>query len=245
MSLDEATKTLFHGYPKKRVKMLEYFFESFFVILLLVLLLVTLSFIFFPDFNILTRGFCDLREVREINGESTLISFILFQTAIFLLFFSLLAFFLVLVTFFQGRKLTRYLSWIGTFFGVAQCPLNLIIFLERGTFEFHMIFVITGPLFLNIAVILYTVIFFIDKRPPKISKYSFLVLSIVAIIFAILEGVAASVGGTFNARFDRLGNTLFQYFLVASFILQGIIFFLMSKNAKEKMILINYNNKVI
>ena len=232
MSLEQAAETMFRNFSKKRLTFYEYFFETFFVILILVMLLVTLAFAFFPDFTLLTRNFCDLREIREIDGESTLISFVLFMPAIFLLFIFLMIFFIIQLPFFKDRKLTKYLSWVAVFFGIIQCPLNLIIFLERGTFEFHTIFMITGPLALNLAIIFYTVVFFIDRRPPKISKYSFLTLSIVAILFAILEGIAVSIGGTFNHHFDRLGNTLFQYFLISIFIIQGVVFFLVTKRVK-------------
>ena len=226
MEIQQASETMFKDLSSKRLTLLEYFFESFAVVLFLVLLLVTFALAFFPDFNLLTTGFCELRLLREINGESTLISFILFQTAIFLLFVSLLLFFLILSTFFTQRKLTKYLSWLGTFFGVAQCPINLTIFLERGTFEFHMIFVIIGPILLNLAVMIYTAVYFVDNRLPKISKYLFLTLSILAICFSIIIGIANSIGGTFNAQTQRLGNTIFNYLLVIVFILQGLVFYL-------------------
>jgi hypothetical protein len=108
------------------------------------------------------------------------------------------------------------------------------MFLERGAYEFHMIFMITGPLFLNLAVIIFTIIFFIDKRLPTISMYSFLSLSVIAILFSILVGVASTIGGTFEAQFQRLGNTLFQYFLLFIFILQGVVFFIMVRKIREK-----------
>ncbi len=234
MKLEQAAETMFRDLSKRRLKMLEYFYESFTVIMLLVILLVSFSFSFYPEFSCLKTGFCDLREVREINGESTLISTMLLRTAIILLFMSLMMFFSVLLMFFQEKKKTKYLSWIGTFFGVVQGPINIIIFFERGAFEFHMIFVIMGPLLLNLAIMIYTAVFFIDKRLPKILKYSFLVLSIVAIVFSIIVGIAASIGGTFNAQTQRLGNSLFNYLSVITYVLQGIIFFLIVRKA-EKM----------
>ena len=236
MTLEQAAETMFRDFTRKKLQLYEYFFEAFFVILLLVILLVTLAFAFFPDFTLLTRNFCDMREIREIDGESTLISFTLFMPAIFLLFISLMAFFIIQTTFFKERKLTKYLSWVAASFGIIQCPLNLTIFLERGTFEFHTIFMITGPLSLNLAVMFLTAVYFIDKRPPKISKYLFLTLSIVAIVFAILEGVAVSIGGTFNHHFDRLGNTLFQYFMISIFIAQGVVFYFMTIRTKGIMV---------
>ncbi len=233
MELEQTAETLFRDMNKKRLNLLEYFFESFIVFMLLVILLVSFALAFFPDFSILNDGFCEVGVIRENIEESALISFILFQTAIWILFISLLLFFSLLLLFFQERKLTKYLSWVGTFFGIAQCPLNIIIFVYYGTYEFHMIFVIMGPLFLNLAVIFYTAVFFIDKRLPKMSKYSFLILSILAIAFSIIVGIADSIGGTFNAQTQRLGNTLFNYLSIIIYIIHGAIFFLIVRKAKK------------
>lgn len=233
MELEQAAETMFRDMNKKRLNLLEYFFESFIVLMLLVSLLVSFALAFYPDFSILNDGFCEVGVVRAVIEKSDLISFILLQTAIWILFISLLLFFSLLVLFFKERKITKYLSWVGTFFGVAQCPLNIIIFVYHGAYEFHMIFVIMGPLFLNLAVMFYTAVFFIDKRLPKISKYSFLILSIIAIAFSILVGIAASIGGTFNAQAQRLGNTLFNYLSVLTYTLQGTIFFLLVRKAKK------------
>ena len=235
MKLHLAEPIMLRNFSKTKLTILEYFFDFFIVSMFLVLLFVSLALGLYPEYSCLRTGFCDLRVVTEINGESTLISTMLLRTSVILLFVVLMMFFSVIMIFFQGKANTKYLSWIGTFFGLSQGPINIIIFFERGTFEFHMIFVIMGPILLNLAIIIYTIIYFLDGRVPKLNKYSFLVLAISAIVFSIIIGIANSIGGSFNAQTQRLGNTLFNYLSGITFIIQGIVFFLITKKVKTTL----------
>lgn len=78
------------------------------------------------------------------------------------------------------------------------------------------------PLLLVLAVILYTIVFFMAADIHKISKYSFLSLAILSIVYSIIVGSASAFGGLFEYIAHRLGNSLLNYIIAVAYIFQGI-----------------------
>jgi hypothetical protein len=135
-------------------------------------------------------------------------------------------FFGTLWIFFQDKLSKKILSWIASILGIAFGPLNLCIIFLHSTFEIHMIFNILAPLSLNLAVILYTILYFLDPKIPKINRYSFLVLSIFAVSYSVLVGVSSGIiGGKFEMIVHRLGANILYFVTISVFIIQSFGFY--------------------
>ncbi|MHA1221641.1 MAG: hypothetical protein ACTSQB_07915 [Candidatus Heimdallarchaeota archaeon] len=188
-------------------------------------------------YSLMYNGLCDMRSLTALNGEPNLVSSILLKIGIVV--FSLATTFLfgALSFLFHRKRSTKYLSLVGSFFGIIQGPLfALIIFLHNVAFEVHMTIVILAPIFQYLAVILYAIIYFIDGRLPKVTKYSMLMLAITSVIFAILVGIANGIGGNFNYLTHRLGANLFNFLSVIIYIIQGVGLFIYLKKTNQIVI---------
>jgi hypothetical protein len=235
---------------EQRKGFFQYTFLSVAITIVISFLLIILAIIFYPGgnlkgldiegYSLLYNGLCDIRESLALNGEPNLLTSILLKIGIVFLSCGTTFFFITLCFFFQGKKSTRYLSIIGSIFGIAQGPLMiLIIYLQQVPFDVHMTIVIIAPLFQYIAVILYTIAYFIDRNLPKINWYSFLVVSIAAITLSALVGIANRVGGDFRFITNRLGTNLFNFLSIIIYIIQGVSLYLYLKSTNNEAIVKN------
>ena len=177
------------------------------------------------DFSLLFNGLCDIREPTAINGEPNLASSIMLKLGITIFTFASMSFFVILSFFFQKKRSTKYLSIIGSFFGALQTPFYIMIFFLHSTYEFHMFLVVIAPLLQYLTVILYSIVFLIDRRFPKTAQYSLLVLAIVSILFSILVGIVSGIGGQIHYVTNRLGTNLFNFLTIIIYVLLGFLLY--------------------
>jgi hypothetical protein len=104
-----------------------------------------------------------------------------------------------------------------------------------------MTYVIMAPLFLYLAVIIYSIVYFIDRGLPKLNQYSFLILAIASISLAVIAGVGSAVGGEFHLIANRLGPNLFLLISLIVYLIQGISFYIYLGKSKQD---IKKNNQV-
>lgn len=222
-SLSERTK-----------KILASIFLIFAVMLILILLVYAAAMLFYPGgnfvndnddvwgYSLIYNGLCDMRELTSINGQPNVISSTLLKTGTIGICVAMTLFFGTFWVFFQQKISLKIIALIASLLGIAFGPLNIAIIYVHSTFEVHMIFDILAPLSLNLAILFYTIIMFIDVQLPKINRISFLILSIVAISYSVLVGISSGViGGEFEKIVHRLGANLLYIITVTIFLIQA------------------------
>jgi len=217
---------------KNKGKWFKLIFLVFVITTALSIILFILTMAFYPGGNLLNtsqdgysliyNAICDLSFKTALNGESNILSRNLLIVTTFVQFLGATLFFSVFWIFFQKRKATKYLSIIGSVFAIVIGPLNFIIILVHRTNKFHMTIITITPLLLVLAVIFYTIIFFMTEDIPKISLYSFLSLATLSVVYSVIIGSASAFGGLFEYIAHRLGNSLLNYIVAVAYILQGI-----------------------
>lgn len=233
---------MFDVVEQKRT-LFRFLYLSFSIIIAVSFLFILLAMIFYPGgnrggfdvsgYSLLYNGLCDMKDPLALNGDPNLLSSILLKIGIVLFSFATLLFFSSLPLFFQSRTSTKYVSIVGAFFGIAQAPLFILVFFLQVPYEIHMIFVVIAPLFQYLAVILFAIVYFIDKKFPSLINYSFLILAVVSIVLSILVGIANGIGGTFNVVTQRLGTNLFNFLTIIIYIIQGLGLFFYLKKTNE------------
>ena len=184
-------------------------------------------------YSFVYNSICDMSSRTAVNGQSNIVSSNLVRTAIIFFYVGMLIYFSIIWMLFQKEKKTKYLSIIGSFFGTVQIPLNLLIIFYHGSFKFHMTTLVIAPIALEFALILYTIVFFMEKEWSQISKYSLLVLSALAIIYSLIVAIASAIGGEFEFIVHRMGNMIFSILIAVTFILQGFRAYLSVKKGKN------------
>ncbi|MCG3257350.1 MAG: hypothetical protein KAU62_14720, partial [Candidatus Heimdallarchaeota archaeon] len=103
----------------------------------------------------------DLGRITAYNGESNTISRFLYTTALDLLAIFVLIFYSIMWTFFQKKKITKWLSLSGTVLGVTQGILYIIFAYSPAdtAFSRHIMLIYTAPAFLFGAILAYTIVF--------------------------------------------------------------------------------------
>ncbi len=229
----------------KRVELVNYMFIIFSVQILLVILFLIASIILYPGGNFKDHNYdqysfffntmCDLKSKNAINGEPNLISSIFIKMSTIIASLAMILFFSTLIVFFKDHKIRKYFSWIASIFGVSFGPFYFgVIFLDTSH-DFHMLFDTLSGLSLNIAVIIYTILYYIKNEFTRSIKYSFLILSIVSVTFSVIVAIGAIVGGNFNLYAHRLGSNIFIIFTFLIFFVQGISFVEISCRQKENI----------
>jgi hypothetical protein len=225
---------------EQRKVLFRFIFLTFTIAIVISSLLIILAMIFYPGgnfagieidgYSLVYNGLCDMRELIAINGEPNLLTSVLLKIGIIFYSVATVLFFVTLCFFFQKRKITKSLSIIGSFFGIVQGPLFVLIIYLHSSFDIHMTIVIIAPLFQYLAVILYTIVYFIDRGLPKINLYSFLILAISSITLSIFVGIGSGIGGSFNFITNRLGTNLFNFLSIIIYIIQGLsLYFYLKK----------------
>ena len=113
--------------------------------------------------------FSDLGAVVARNGETNLISRILFSITLTVLALALIPFWINLRKLFTENNKQKLLSKTASTLGVISTPfLILLAFLPMDTqLELHLLATLIFVLFFVLAVLLYSVIFFLNKNYPK------------------------------------------------------------------------------
>jgi hypothetical protein len=228
---------------QRKRKFLEFVFLSYIAMIIAVALIYIVAMLLYPGgnfvndddsfgYSLIYNGLCDMRELTAVNGESNPYSSLLLKIGTIGICLAMFLFFGTLWIFFQDKLSTKIMSWIASILGIAFGPLNLCIIFLHSTFEIHMVFDILAPLTLNIAVILYTIIYFLNPKLPKINQYSFLALSIFAVSYSILVGISSGViGGDFEKIVHRLGSNVLHFLTITIFLIQAFaIYFHLKKS---------------
>ena len=221
-----------YAFNEKRIKLFKSFFMAFSIVIFLTIMSLSLALVFYPGSNIvneLENGYsflyntlCDIRGITAVNGEPNLLSSIFIKISTILACISMVLFFSILWVFFQTTKTMKYLSRIASIFGIFFGPFYFAIIFINVAPEFHMVFDTIAGLTLNISVIMYTILYFLEKRIPKINRYTFLILAISSITYSIIIAISTVIGGEFQGFSHRLGSNLFIPFSFVIFLLQGI-----------------------
>jgi len=223
-------------------KWIKLIFLGFAIFSLIILVMFILAIIFYPggnikdhtttNFNFLWNTMCDLGADLSLNGESNVVSQIFFRIGMILYLIIFIIFFSTLWLFFKEKKVTKILSSIGLILIVLAGVFYVGVICTIGMHPLHNTILIFAPLFEFLAIILYTIIIFRDKRFLNLNRYTFLVMSILAITYMILAISGALVRGDFNLLVQRLGHTIFNFTISTCYVLQGIGAYLSVKKMK-------------
>lgn len=229
----------------KRFELVNYIFLIFSVQILIVILFLAASILLYPGGNFKDNNFdgysfffntlCDLKSNIAINGDSNLISSIFIKISTIFACFAMILFFTTLIVFIKEHKISKYFSWIASIFGVSFGPFYFAVIFLDTSHDFHMLFDTLSGLSLNIAVIIYTILYYIKNEFTRAIKYSFLILSIVSISFSVIVAIGAIIGGNFDLYAHRLGSNVFIIFTFLIFLVQGISLVKFLANKKKKL----------
>jgi hypothetical protein len=228
---------------ERKRKFLQAIFLSYIIMIAIVVLIYVAAMILYPGGNFVNdddswgysfiyNGLCDMRELTAVNGEPNPYSSVLLKIGTIGICLAMFLFFGTLWIFFQDKLSSKIMSWFASILGIAFGLLNLCIIFLHSTFKIHMVFDILAPLTLNIAVVLYTIIYFLNHKLPKINQYSFLALSIFAVSYSILVGISSGViGGDFEKIVHRLGSNVLHFLTITIFLIQAFaIYFHLKKS---------------
>ncbi len=189
-------------------------------------------------FDFLYGAMSDLGRITAYNGESNTVSRFLYTTALDLLAIFVLIYYSIIWTFFQEKKITKWLSLSGSVLGVVQGVLYIIIAYSPAdkAFTRHIMLIYTAPAFLFGAILAYSIVFFIDKEFPRINAYSFLTMIIITVLFTIAIAIGAVRKDLVFHASRRAGHTLFNFIVPIIFGFQalGVVLFLRTKQSEFK-----------
>jgi len=193
---------------------------------------------FNEGFSFLYNTISDLGHVTAWNGVPNTISRIFYSIALTSLSVSGLIFHLIIWKFFQERKITKWLSWLGTGFGLVQALLYLGLAFVPGdiypTAHLKMIYLAASVLFTSILI--YDIVYFLKKDFSKLNTYSYLAMIIVAILLTLTVAIAPRFGDQLFHASRRGGHTLFIFIVTFIYGLQAIGAYLYVKKQTKNIL---------
>jgi hypothetical protein len=224
-----------------RKTLLKTFFLSFSVLFLVAGISFGLAIAFYPGgnfkdrdhegFSFLWNALCDLGGDNSIGGDYNRVSQSLYRTGILIVSISGILFFSIIWIFFQERKKSKILSIIGSVMGVLQGGIYIGIGYTHG--DLHLGLLTAGPLIEFFAVLFLAIVFFSDKRVPKISSYTFITMFSLAIFYMLFVIVGLIVNGDFEYLVRRAGHTIFNFLILTGYIIQGVGLYLFVRNLDQ------------
>ena len=189
-------------------------------------------------FSFLYNAISDLGRFTAVNGESNSVSRVLSIIAINLVCISIALYFSIIWRFFRKKKVTKWLSIFGSISGVI-CSISYFALAYAAAdtiYPIHKKLLTIFPIFFFISVLLYIIVFFIEKEFPKINAYSFvaLMLAVTALTITVIIGYVQ--GGELDKTGRRAGNTLFNFIQIFVYGLQGIGAYIYIKRQSKKEI---------
>jgi len=189
-------------------------------------------------FSFLYNTISDLGRIFAMNGEINTISRVLYSIALASMSFFTLIYYSVIWIYFQERKVTKWLSWIGTVFGIIQSGwyLALAFTPEDTLHNIHIKLIYGAASFLVAANIIYTIIYFLKRDFSKLNTYSYFVMFIAAFLLMLAVAITPVFGEQIGALPRRAGHTLFIFIVLFVYGLQGIGAYLyVKKQTKNKL----------
>ena len=171
-------------------------------------------------FSFLFSAMSDLGRITAYNGEPNDVARIFYTVALDMLGIFVLVFYSIIWRFFQKRRVTKWLSLGGTIMGIAQACIYFVLTNKPPDTHFsaHKNLIYTAPAFLFAAILLYTIVFFIEKEFPRLNAYSYLVVIVIAILFTIAVAIGSVRQDAVFEASRRAGHTLFNFIITEIYI---------------------------
>ncbi|MCG3257857.1 MAG: hypothetical protein KAU62_17255 [Candidatus Heimdallarchaeota archaeon] len=188
-------------------------------------------------FGFIYGALSDLGRITAYNGEPNIVSRILYTTAINILSIAVILFYSIIWKFFRERKVTKWLSLVGSLFGITQGILYIVFAFSPAdtAFSRHIILIYVSPGFLIGSILVYTIVFFIAKDFPRINAYSFLAMMIVAAMFATAVTIGAIRKDMVFHASRRVGHTFFNFIVTFNYGIQAIGALIYIRNRDSKL----------
>lgn len=200
---------------------------------ILAIILFILAIIFYPGgFDFLHNTISDIGRVTAHNEEINNLSRGLYICVIFVVGIAVITYYLIAPSFFQKRKITKWLSIIGTALGMVQAVLYIILAftpLDTKTVAHNRLIYASAP-FLYAAIFVYTIVYFLDKDFPKINRYSYLVMDIVAVLLTTTIILGEVFGEPIFSGSRTTGHTIFNFIVLIIYGLQTLGAYIFVKN---------------
>jgi hypothetical protein len=157
--------------------------------------------------------FSDLGMARTYSGEPNALSQLLFASALVLVGIVLIIFFLLIVSYFNGSKLERNSSRIGSIagilggmacIGIAAAPWDLYL-------NIHLIFVFVLSFALLVVLISYSIAILSNKRYPNLYAWVFIAYSLIMAVYIALMIMGSDIETTSGLRIMVTGQKILIY----------------------------------
>jgi hypothetical protein len=193
--------------------------------ILLHILLITIAMFTYPGgmrdnpaiqgYSFWGNTFSDLGRTRAWNGESNLISMILFTLAYGTQIITIIPFYLKFIRIFLESKIEMKISKIGSYFGITSSVAFIgILFTPADILnEAHWVFVFIGYPSILIMGVCYSVTIILSDKFNKMIKYVFTAIFIIFFI-ALLVGL---IGVSFNRTIMVIGQKIMTFALLIDF----------------------------
>ncbi len=189
----------------------------------------------------------DLGHLIAYNGIPNTISRILYRIVLTTLFVSCLTFYSIIWIFFQDRKATKWLSWIGSFFGITLAGLYIALaYVTDDTHPFaHLKIIYFAESVLVTTIIIYDIVYFLKKDFSKLNTYSLLALFIVSVLLMLTVAIAPRFGDILFHASRRGGHVIYTFIVTFIYGLQGIGAYLyVKKQTKNRLNTELLNNQI-
>ena len=160
---------------------------------------------------------------------------------------SCLTFYSVIWIYFQDRKATKWLSWIGSFFGITLAGLYITLaFITDDTHPFaHLKIIYLAESVLVTTIIIYDIVYFLKKDFSKLNTYSLLALFIVSVLLMLTVAIAPRFGDILFHASRRGGHVIYTFIVTFIYGLQGIGAYLyVKKQTKNRLDTELLNNQI-
>jgi len=146
------------------------------------------------------------------NGQPNTISLILFLITMTLIAVFWIPFWLSIRTIFTKSKNSRYLSWLGTIFGLVASPVLILVAFSPAdiVYQTHILATMLFFLLFASAMIIYSIVMLLDKEYENFYGYIGFVMAILLLLYMSIF--------LLNAAFQKIT----VYVLFSWVIIQGI-----------------------
>ncbi len=197
---------------------------AFFGIIMYVILIVIAMFSYpggtrdnslIPIYSFWDNTFSDLGRVTAWNGESNLVSMILFTLAYGIQVISMIPFYIRFMNIFSEGNIERKFSKIGSYFGIISSIAFIgILFTPADLLNGpHWFFVFIGYPSILVMGIFYSIVLILNDRFSKIFAYIFTGVYIIYFV-ALLVGL---IGISFSRTIMVIGQKILTFALLVDF----------------------------
>ncbi|MBK5112313.1 MAG: hypothetical protein KGD59_10210 [Candidatus Heimdallarchaeota archaeon] len=179
---------------------------------------------FNEGFSFLYNTISDLGQLIAYNDIPNTISRILYRIILISLAFTGLTYNSIIWKFFQDRKATKWLSRIGSFFGITLAGLYVgLAFITDDTHPYaHLKMIYLAESVLFTTILIYDIVYFLKKDFSKLNTYSYLAIIIVSVLLMLTIAIAPRFGDELFHASRRGGHVIFTFIVTFVYGLQGI-----------------------